>query len=116
VIRRLSDLQYLNDQAYAERWADRRLATRPMGEERLKAELQAKGIPDVSVGRVVADIFREVDEETLAHRAVKAVQRSGRLLTSSQMVRLLHQRGFREETIDRMIEEFRMNEEPIHEE
>jgi SOS response regulatory protein OraA/RecX len=87
-----------------------------MGEERLKAELQAKGIPDILAGRVVADIFREVDEETLAHRAVKAAQRPGRLTTLSQMVRLLRQRGFREETIDRMIVKFRMNEEPVYEE
>ena len=87
-----------------------------MGEERLKAELQAKGISEALAALVSAEAVRESDEEVLAHRAIQAAQRHGRRLPSSHMVRLLHQRGFREETIDRMIEEFRINEEPVHEE
>src|SRR5512147_691703 len=41
-IGRLSDLRYLNDGAYAERWIETRLARRPMGRERLEAELLLK--------------------------------------------------------------------------
>lgn len=84
-----------------------------MGEERLKAELQAKGISETLAGRVTAEALREIDEWVLAQRAIQAAQRHGRRLTSSQMVRLLSQRGFSEETIDRMIEETR---EPVYEE
>ncbi|MGZ9133292.1 MAG: regulatory protein RecX, partial [Nitrospira sp.] len=53
-IRRLSDLRYLNDQAYAQRWMERRLVSRPMGPARIKAELQAKGIAETVADRVIA--------------------------------------------------------------
>jgi regulatory protein len=115
-IRRLSDLGYLNDDAYAQRWVERRLAARPMGQERLRAELQAKGVADSLAAQVVADAFRVVNEETLAQRVLKAAQRRGRRLTSTQVGRLLHQRGFTEETINHIMMKFRMNEECVHEE
>ena len=115
-IGRLSDLSYLNDYDYAQRWVDKRLAGRPMGQERLKTELQAKGISEVLAARVTAEVFRETDERVLAQRTLEAVQRHGRRLTSSQMVRLLRQRGFSEETIDRMIEKSGITEEPGYEE
>ncbi|NJN69550.1 MAG: regulatory protein RecX [Nitrospira sp.] len=115
-IRRLSDLRYLDDVAYAQRWVGRRLAARPMGQERLRAELQAKGIADSLAAQVVTEAFRTVNEDTLADRVLKAAQRRGRRLTSIQVGRLLHQRGFAEETIDHIIMTFRMNEECVHEE
>lgn len=101
-IGRLSDLRYLNDRAYAERWIENRLARRPMGRERLRAELQAKGIGEAVADRAIREALREVDEETLARRALKARQRRGRL-TPIQALRLLRQWGFEEDTIDRII-------------
>jgi regulatory protein len=109
-VRRLSDLRYLNDRAYARRWVDNRLASRPSGRERLKAELQAKGIAEPVADQVIADVFREVDEEVLAHRALEAVQRRGRRLAGLQTVHFLRRRGFSEETIDRMIRNNDINE------
>jgi len=115
-IRRLSNLRYLDDVAYAQRWVERRLAARPMGQERLKAELQAKGVADSLAAQVIADAFRAVNEATLAQRVLKAAQRRGRRLTSTQVGRLLHQRGFAEETIDHVLMTFGMNKECVHEE
>jgi regulatory protein len=102
-IRRLSDLQYLNDQAYAQRWVERRLVSRPMGLARIKEELLAKGITETVADRVTANVFREVGEEEMARRALNAKQRRGSRLTPAQSVRLLRQRGFDEETIDRIV-------------
>ena len=102
-IGRLSDLRYLNDRAYAERWVESRLARRPMGRERLKAELQAKGIADTVADGAIRKALHGVDEEALARRALKARQRGGQRLTPMQALRLLRQWGFEEETIDRMM-------------
>ena len=117
-VRRLSDLSYLDDYAYAQRWVENRLVARPMGQERLKAELQAKGISEALANPAIADVFRQVqvDEEVLAHRALKGKQRHGRWLTRSQTMHLLRQRGFSQETIDRMIGEFGTTEERVYEE
>ena len=100
---RLSDLGYLDDSRYALRWIERRLARKPMGRDRLKAELEAGGIAEAVADRAIREAFREIDEEALARRALTARQRKGRRLTPAQAARLLHQWGFAEETIDRMI-------------
>jgi len=102
-IGRLSDLRYLNDRAYAGRWVESRMARQPMGRERLSAELQAKGIQEAVAERAVQEALREIDEETLAGRALKAWQRKGRRVSVLQAVRLLRQWGFEEETIERTI-------------
>ena len=67
---RLTDLRYLDDLAYAQRWVEQRLATKPMGQERLKAELQAKGISDGLAERVLTEVFRRNGEEIVARREV----------------------------------------------
>jgi len=102
-IGRLSDLRYLNDRVYAERWIETRLAGRPMGRERLEAELQVKGVSEAVAGQVIREALRDLDEVTLARRALSAVHRAGRQMTTAQSARFLRQRGFDEETIDRML-------------
>ena len=102
-ISRLSDLRYLDDRAYAGRWIESRLARQPMGRERLLAELQAKGIQETVAERAVREALREVDDDTLAKRALKSWQRKGRRVAVLQAVRLLRQWGFEEETIERTI-------------
>lgn len=110
-IARLSDLRYLNDGAYAERWIETRLARRPMGRERLEAELLLKGVPEAVVGRAIREALRNLDEEALARRALDGIGRTGKQLTQAQSVRFLRQRGFEEETIDRMIADRTRHEE-----
>jgi len=102
-ISRLSDLRYLDDRAYAGRWVESRMARQPMGRERLSAELQARGIQEAVAERAVREAFLEIDEETLARRALKAWQRKGRRVSVLQSIRLLRQWGFEEETIERTI-------------
>ncbi len=100
---RLSDLRYLNDRAYALRWVESRLARKPMGRERLKAELLAKGVAESLADRAIREVMRGIDEETLARRVLKAKQRKGGRLAPVSAIRLLRQRGFEEEMIDRVI-------------
>jgi regulatory protein len=103
IVARLSDLRYLNDRAYAERWIEARLAGRPMSRERLEAELLAKGVAESVAGHAIRERLQGIDDETLARRVLSAARRAGRGLTLRQQVRLLRQRGFEEDTIDRMI-------------
>lgn len=101
-IDRLSDLRYLDDRSYATRWVETRLARKPMGRERLRAELLAKGLEESMVGRVVDQALQAVDEEALARRALRSWPR-GRRVLPSRAVQYLRRRGFEEETIARII-------------
>lgn len=101
-INRLSELRYLNDHAYAVRWLDRRLARKPMGRERLKAELLATGVGEFVAEGAISEALRGVDEEVLARRALTIKRGGGSRLPLVKAVRLLRQRGFEEDTIDRM--------------
>ncbi|MCP9453074.1 MAG: RecX family transcriptional regulator [Nitrospira sp.] len=100
IINRLVQLGYLNDRAYAERWIASRLARRPMGRERLKAELMGKGIDRVTVEELLRSL---PDEVTVARSALDLLGRKRRLLTPMQVMRRLHQQGFDEETISRLM-------------
>ncbi|HLZ35870.1 MAG TPA: regulatory protein RecX [Nitrospira sp.] len=102
-IRRLSALRYLDDHAYATRWVEARLARQPMGRERLKIELLAKGVAEALADGVIRDALQEVDEETWARQALRIQRRKGRRLLPRQAASLLRQRGFGEETIERII-------------
>ena len=102
-VSRLSDLRYLDDEAFAGRWIESQLARQPMGRERLLAELQAKGIGEAVAEEALREMLQGVDDDTLAKRAFKAWQRKGRRVTPIQTVRLLRQWGFEEETIERTI-------------
>jgi len=114
-IHRLTDLRYLDDLAYAQRWVEKRLATKPMGPERLKAELQAKGVSDGVADRVLTEVFRRNGEEIVARRALQTMSHQGKRLAPGYMARFLHQRGFSDEMIERMMTEFKRSEDVVHE-
>lgn len=101
-IGRLSDLRYLDDRAYASRWVETRLARRPMGRERLKAELMAKGVAEALADSIIGEALQAVDEESLARRAFR-LWRNGRRVLPRQAAQYLRRRGFEEETIERII-------------
>ncbi len=113
---RLSDLRYLNDRTFAERWVERRLARQPMGPARLKAELQAKGITASLADDTVGKALLNIDQETVARRALESRQRKGRRLTLVQAQLFLRQRGFEEEVIGRMIETMRYESKDVQHE
>jgi len=100
VVRRLTSLKYLDDAAFAARWADRRLARMPMGRARLQEELLATGCPEPIVQATLRASYRKVTEWDLAKQVVATAGK----ITSPQMLgrvaRLLSQRGFGEDTIE----------------
>ncbi len=107
---RLSELRYLNDRAYGERWLETRLARQPVGRERLKVELSEKGLDASLIDAIVGRALGNVDQDMWARRALAMRERRRRSLSCSQAVRLLRQWGFEEETIERIIEERRAAE------
>ena len=100
VIRRLTSLRYLDDVAFAARWADRRLARMPMGRARLQEELLATGCPEHIVRATLRATYRKVNEQDLAMQVVMTAGRTTSAQTPGRVARLLSQRGFDEDTIE----------------
>ena len=99
-IRRLTSLKYLDDVAFASRWADRRLARMPMGRARLQEELLATGCPEQTVQATLRAAYRKVSERDLAMQVVTKVGDITSLRMLGRVARLLSQRGFDEDTIE----------------
>jgi regulatory protein len=112
VMSRLSALRYLDDRAYAIRWLEATLARRPMGRDRLRSELMARGLGETLADDAIVEGLDGMDEETLARRALTLRGRHGGRLSRQRMVFLLRQRGFGEETIERIISDCSGKERP----
>jgi regulatory protein len=112
VMSRLSALRYLDDRAYAVRWLEATLARRPMGRDRLRNELLARGLGETLADDAIVEGLEGLDEDTLARRALTLKDRSGGRLSRQRMVFLLRQRGFEEETIERIIGDCSSKERP----
>ena len=102
-IRRLTTLRYLDDVAFAGRWAERRLARMPMGRARLQEELLATGCPEHIVQATLRASYRKVSERDLARQVVTMAGRATSVKTFGRVARLLSQRGFDEDTIETVL-------------
>ena len=100
VVQRLTSLQYLDDVAFAARWADRRLARMPMGRARLQEELLATGCPEPIVHATLRATYRKVSERDLALQVVMMAGKISSAHTRDRVARLLSQRGFDEDIIE----------------
>ncbi len=101
LIKRFLRLGYLNDEAYALRWARARLARRPMGRDRLEAELLAQGLAPATVVGALEQVYRERNERDLA-RLLLSLQ-SGSRRTEAGRAGLLRRHGFGEELIEELL-------------
>ncbi|TKB88816.1 MAG: regulatory protein RecX [Nitrospira sp.] len=99
-VRRLISLQYLNDEAFATRWVERRLVRMPMGRARLHEELLATGCSERIVHATLRVAYRTVSEQDLAVQVLTRASQTASAKTPSRVARLLSQRGFDEDTIE----------------
>jgi len=95
---RLRRLGYLNDDVFARRWAESRIARKPMGRLRLEAELLAQGLDRPVVLNTLGAVYGGRSERDLARDLLQT--RAGKALSQARQVRLLRNYGFSEETIE----------------
>ncbi|TAJ07029.1 MAG: hypothetical protein EPO61_13685 [Nitrospirae bacterium] len=91
---------YVNDAAYAGRWAGARLAQKPMGRERLEAELTAQGFEPPTVATALRQAYEGRNEEDLARRLLRA---RAALRTQAKQAALLRRHGFDEAIIQHLV-------------
>ncbi|GIW08311.1 MAG: hypothetical protein KatS3mg060_3116 [Dehalococcoidia bacterium] len=104
VLEWLRDYNLVDDEAFAEFWAESRAQFRPSGQRLLRYELAQRGVPTETAKTVV----ERVDEEDGAYRA--AVKRAARLSRENEIEfrrklgSFLQRRGFETEVILHTVE------------
>lgn len=89
VIARLQELGYLNDEQYAEQYANSRLATKPLGRSRLRRDLQRKKVSPAVINQALEGVFTEHDEDVLIDQALaKRVRLRGKPTTREETKKL----------------------------
>lgn len=94
---------YLDDRAYAQRWAEARLAKYPMGAARLQDELRRKGIEESTLAALLTALYPPRQERVLAERLVAAAARRRGEMSVRKLALLLGQRGFDEDVIESVL-------------
>jgi regulatory protein len=90
VLTRLQDLGYLNDQQYAEQFANSRLTLKPLGRSRLRRDLQRKKLSSTVINQALEDVYTETSEESLIEQAIaKRVRLRGKPTTREESKKLL---------------------------
>ena len=69
-IARLVELGYLNDQQYAEQFANSRLTMKPIGRSRLRQDLRRKKISANDAEHALTEVYSEEREEELIEQAI----------------------------------------------
>ena len=67
----LEDNNYINDELFAEMWAQFRLQNKPIGRYKLNQELRIKGVKQDIIQKVIDKTYKEIDELTLARNLIK---------------------------------------------
>lgn len=67
----LENKNYINDELFAEMWAQFRLQDKPIGRYKLNQELRIKGIKQEIIQKVIDKTYNEIDELTLARNLIK---------------------------------------------
>jgi regulatory protein len=89
-ITRLQELGYLNDQQYAEQFANSRLTVKPIGKTRLRRDLQRKKLAPTVINQALEDIYITHDEDALIDQAVaKRMRLRGKPTTREESKKLL---------------------------
>lgn len=98
-IERLRGKQYLDDEAFARYWLEKRERYRPRGTHALRHELRQKGIDN----SIIDSVLSPLDEEALAWAAIeRKLDRWHRLDETAfrkKVIGFLRQRGFGYETV-----------------
>jgi len=94
----LEDNNYINDELFAEMWAQFRLQNKPIGRYKLNQELRTKGIKQDIIQKVIDKTYKEIDELALAQNLIKEKTVSSEIknikINPKKIYNFLLRRGF----------------------
>jgi regulatory protein len=106
-VTRLTDMGYLDDRAFAQRWLDSRQRTKPSGAKALRYELRLKGIASDIIDELLTESLDATVTEQAARQAAHSQLRKLRGLSRSafrtKLGAFLQRRGFQYATASQVI-------------
>ena len=94
----LENNKYINDELFAEMWAQFRLQNKPIGRYKLNQELRIKGIKQDIIQKAIDKTYKEIDELTLARNLIKDMIVSSEIknirINPKKIYNFLLRRGF----------------------
>lgn len=106
VISWLSEIGYLNDEAFAKGWVDSRIRLKPMGARRLELELRQKGVAGETARAALAGVTEEREFEwalAIASQRLRRMEGVAREPARRRLFGLLQRRGFRPDVVRAVI-------------
>jgi regulatory protein len=118
VLERLKESKYLDDQRFAEGFANARLSNEGFGKTRVLQDLRQRRVAPALAEKTVGEVYREVDESALIEdwirRKYRTVPREGLFQEEKDLAsayRRLARAGFRTGEIVRALKKFAKNPE-----
>lgn len=94
----LENKNYINDELFAEMWAQFRLQNKPIGSYKLNQELRLKGIKQDIIKKIIDKTYNEIDELTVARNIIRDKTVSAKIknirIDPKKMYNFLLRRGF----------------------
>ncbi|MCJ7813907.1 MAG: recombination regulator RecX [Candidatus Atribacteria bacterium] len=94
----LESNNYINDELFANMWAQFRLQNKPIGRYKLNQELKIKGINQEIIQKVIDKTYNEIDEINLARNLIEKKVESAKIknikIDPKKIYNLLLRRGF----------------------
>ena len=94
----LESNNYINDELFANMWAQFRLQNKPIGRYKLNQELKIKGIKQEIIQKVIDKTYNEIDEINLARNLIEKKVESAKIknikIDPKKIYNLLLRRGF----------------------
>ncbi len=103
VVRRLQELEYLDDEAFARYWVENRETFRPRGPRALRYELRQKGISPEIIERVLKQVIPEVSARAALARPMQRWQHLTWPAFRQKATQYLARRGFSYEVIRKVV-------------
>lgn len=104
VLRKLEELDFLNDERYAQIYVENLKRYKNFGYFGIQARLLKKKIPSDIISKTLQDLFSVEEELLVARRFLKQLQKQKRT-RYEQIVRSLASRGFRSEVVRQILRE-----------
>jgi len=115
VVRKLKEMRYLNDTAFASEYTRLRQENEKFGKRRVQQELMLKGIHPELVATTLESAYENVNEEELARRHLerKGIRKPKDEKETTRVMRRLIRAGFSLDVIFKVLRNWQVDEEAI---